>query len=395
MINLKQLLTNNKTKSTKERIVRLLASSGSLSSLQISQQLQLAKSSVSSAVKQLRLAGIIIPAMTPKNFVSSGVGRPQTHLTLNPRGGVCIGVQLLTDSVRIVVVDVAHNILAHDQRHIGKQYNVDSALSALQDMIQAYCQQANLQADEVLGLGVAFPGPICPVSKQVVQSVVLPQWQDVDVAKEIQQQLGFDSVVANESNCSALAELIWGAAQDQDTFVFVKIDLGVGGAIVIDGRVYEGVNGGAGEFGHVSIDAHGDLCRCGTRGCVELTGSLIPVLAAATQILGRHLSVAEFIELVVSGEPRCVRLVEEMASATGLAIAQITTAINPPLVVIGGRAAALGQPLFDTLRRVSSQNTMLKQTTATSGANSIIVPGLFAGEDSSLGAVGLFLRDHL
>ena len=130
-----------------------------------------------------------------------------------------------------------------------------------------------------------------------------------------------------------------------------KIDIGVGGAIVSRGRVLTGVAGAAGEFGHMTIDPQGDLCRCGNRGCLELTASLDPALAAASRLFGHAVGVEEFVELATTATSVVARLIADTAEIAGRGLGMIGAIFNPGLIIVGGRAALAGGVLMRPLAR--------------------------------------------
>jgi predicted NBD/HSP70 family sugar kinase len=392
MTELYDILANGNPNDPTSRIVRLLAQKGSLSAAQIATMTGLAKSTVSVALGQLRNSETVIPSSGPNETSKNAVGRPRASLSLNPQAGTCVGVQLLPQSIRTVVADVSHTVLAEREQQVGRDFSPEIACEAVGQMIDEIYGGLGLDRNTLLGIGVAFPGPVRPADGVIVRSSVLPDWEGLQMAKVFEAGLPYKVFGGNESNCSAIAEMTWGAAKGTNDFIFLKIDLGIGGAIVVDGRVYEGISGGGGEFGHISLDPKGALCRCGNRGCLELIGSLIPVMDIARKRFGEDLTVDEFIEHVVSGDAGCQRLVEDVADTVGTALAAVGTIFNPPLIVIGGRAAKLGSIYFDNLTRMYERHTLIKRRDMPPEFQTQIVPGTFAGNDSSLGAIGLVLQ---
>ena len=352
MSELYKILSEGNPNDPTSRIVRLLAQKGSLSAAQIATVTGLAKSTVSVALGQLKDSGAVIPSSDPNEGAKNAVGRPRANLSLNPNAGTCVGVQLLPKSIRTVVADVSHAILLERHREVPQDFSPATACEAIGEMIDEIYGELQLDRSKLLGIGVAFPGPVRSADGVIIRSSVLPDWAGLQLDKAFETGLPYKVFGGNESNCSAIAEMTWGAAKGVDDFVFLKIDLGIGGAIVVDGRVHEGISGGGGEFGHISLDPKGALCRCGNRGCLELVGSLIPVMEAAREQYGDDLTVDEFINRVAEGDTGCRRLVADTADIVGSALAAIGTIMNPPLIVIGGRAAKLGDAYFDNVVRM-------------------------------------------
>jgi predicted NBD/HSP70 family sugar kinase len=168
----------------------------------------------------------------------------------------------------------------------------------------------------------------------------------------------------------------------------------VGGAIVHGGRVITGAAGGAGEFGHMTIDPDGELCRCGNRGCLELNASAKPALAVASRRFGRAISMDDLIAMAKAGDVGCKRLIADTATAAGRGLGMIGTVLNPPLIVLGGRMALAGELILEPLKASYERHTLVKRAEVPEAARTQIVIGRFTENDSCLGAVGLVLRHH-
>jgi predicted NBD/HSP70 family sugar kinase len=251
------------------RIVRALGERGSLSAAQIARLTGLARSTVSTAVAELRRSGLIFDAETPDTAGAKAIGRPGTALTLNPDAGTCIGVHLALDELRVAVADVSHSVISEQSIPLPQDYGPDIAARTLKAWIARTYADNGLRLSGLLGIGVSVSAPVSP-DGTVHRSSIVPAWADVNVVKVFGEALGALVIVDNESNCSAIAEHMWGAAQGEDSFVLFKINAGIGGAIMIDRRIVKGLAGGGGEFGHISLDPLGPLCRCGNRGCLEV-----------------------------------------------------------------------------------------------------------------------------
>jgi predicted NBD/HSP70 family sugar kinase len=186
--------------------------------------------------------------------------------------------------------------------------------------------------------------------------------------------------------------MTWGAAIGETDFVLFKVDRGVGGAIVRDGKVITGIAGGAGEFGHVSIDPQGPLCRCGNRGCLELYASFTRPLEELSRIHGRAISMDDAIQLAEQGDAGAFRLIEDTGEIAGRGLAMVGTILNPPLILIGGRMALAGDILLTPLVQAYQKHTLLKAHDLPEDRRTRIALGRFTENDALLGAVGLVLK---
>lgn len=375
------------------RIVRTLIERGPLSAREIGLSTGLAKSTVSTALHELRSAAMVIDR-PPPNGRSHGVGRPATVVSLNPEAGTCVGLLIGAEDMQLIVADVSHAVLSDRRLHLGGDYAVAEALDRAAAMLAEAYADLQLSRDTLLGVGIAVGGPVNPLDGRMLRPGGMPNWAGVDIRAMFEPVLQQTVFADNESNCSAIAEMTWGAAVGHEDFVFFTVDLGVGGAIVSHGRVVTGIAGGAGEFGHISIDAEGELCRCGNRGCLELQASLRKPLELASRRFGRPVRSEELIELALAGDVGCLRLLTDTAEAAGRGLAMVGSAINPGLVVLGGRAALAGELFMAPLEAAYDRHTLVKRSDVAPGAATRFVASRFSRNSACMGAVGMVLRHY-
>ena len=390
---LRQLLADQHSGSPGSRIVRTIGRRGALSAAEIARATGLARSTVSTALIELRKSGIVVDGSGSDADAARGVGRPATRLSLNPTAGTCIGIHLGLSDVRVVLADVSHSVIAEQIIELGADYAPDLAMRALKDAIARLYRDNGLPASGLIGAGVSVSGPVRP-DGAILRSSILPDWAGVDVRQLLAPILKRPVHADNESNCAAIAEMMWGAAVGYDDFVLFKIDLGIGGAIVSGGRIVTGVAGGAGEFGHIAIEPNGDLCRCGNRGCLERYASFVRPLEQLSRIQGREMSMDDAILLAEQGDAGALRLIADTAEMAGRGLAMIGTLINPPLILIGGRMALAGEILLAPLQRSFERHTLIKSVQVPASARTQIKIGKLTENDSLLGAVGLVLRSQ-
>jgi predicted NBD/HSP70 family sugar kinase len=158
--------------------------------------------------------------------------------------------------------------------------------------------------------------------------------------------------------------------------------------------VLTGVAGGGGEFGHMTLDPQGELCRCGNRGCLELSASLNPAVAAASRALGRPVGVDEFVERAAGGDVGFRRLLADTAEVAGRGLGMIGAILNPGLILIGGRAALAGEALLAPLIASYERHTLIKREETPPEQRARIEIGRFPNNHALLGAVALVLRRH-
>ena len=179
----------------------------------------------------------------------------------------------------------------------------------------------------------------------------MPTWGGVNIAALFSDYLDCPIHAENESHCGALAEMTWGAAIGEKDFVLIKFDLGVGGAIVRDGVVQRGFTGSAAEFGHLVLDPNGTLCRCGNRGCLQTFVGGYHLIRHAEEFTGYPVTIDQFVEHARDGRLGYRRLIADAAEKAGWGIGIAATILNPPLFVIVGKLAAIGEAFLTPMER--------------------------------------------
>ena len=250
-------------------------------------------------------------------------------------------------------------------------------------------EAAERDALRPVGISVAVPGLVEEASGTMVFAPNLG-WYDLPVAAEIEARLGLPVHVENESNLAALAEHWTGAAVGIDDFVCVFGEVGVGGGIVLGGRLFRGSHGFGGEFGHISVDPDGAACACGSRGCVEtLVGQeSIARAAGISPTTGRSRSLTdELVRRATAGEPEVTRVLAEAGHSLGIALASTFNVLDLQAVVLGGCFGPLAPWLVDEVRQTLEQRSLA----ARSGSFQVL-PSAFGDGAAVRGAAALSLR---
>lgn len=234
-------------------------------------------------------------------------------------------------------------------------------------------------------LGIACAGLVERGTGAVRSSPNLPLWKNVTLAVLVERELGFPVTVLNDANAFALAETRLGAGRGRETVVGITLGTGVGGGLILDGRLWEGRRGFAGEIGHMKVQVDGPRCSCGGRGCLE-------ALIGTPAILDRYRSLAggaaeprdadltpkEIALRAGRGDDAAVRTYQETGRLLGLALAGLTYLLDPDLFVIGGGVAKAGELLFPAARQAMSAELMLE--------GPVIAPAALGGSAGWIGA---------
>lgn len=229
---------------------------------------------------------------------------------------------------------------------------------AVLDRVAAAARQAmdlaGVGPHELVGAGIGLPGEVEPDRGLFRSSPILPTWRDVPVAKMLGERLGFSIGTENDANATLLGEWAFGAARGADPVLLLTLGTGIGGAVLIDGRILRGHRGSAGEVGHLSVDPNGPVCWCGNRGCLGLLASATALCEAYRARTGDpdaevdgHI-VAEALE---SGSEAATGALDQVCDALAKGIAAASVVLAPRRVVLfGGIVSGLREPLLQRVR---------------------------------------------
>ena len=325
---------------------------------------------------------------TGETAAPRGIGRPGQTLEL--ADVVCgIGLEVNVDYVAVLVEDLTGAVRYEHRAHGDNRGAAPGPL--LERLVETAEAALAAAADDGLrpaGLSVAVPGLV----EQATGTVVLAPnlgWHGVPVAEELETRLGLSVRVENESNLAALAEHWTGAAVGIDDFVCVFGEVGVGGGVVLGGRLYRGTHGFGGEFGHVSVDPEGRSCACGSRGCVEtLVGQEAIAAAAGIPPSGESRGLTdELVRRAAEGSPAVVGALHDAGRWLGVALASTFNVLDLHAVVLGGCFGPLAPWLVDEIRA-----TLVERSLAARSGAFTVLPSAFGDGAAVRGAAALPLH---
>ncbi|MEU0406517.1 ROK family protein [Streptomyces griseorubiginosus] len=325
-------------------------------------------------------------------------GRPSITLEFDDAHAVVLAADLETRHARAAVLSLTGEILAEHSGTLVIEDGPDAVLGELGRWFAELLEKAGHRAEEVCGIGLAVPGPVDLESGRVIQPPIMPGWDGYDIrgrlAGAFTEHTGSGPVpvlVDNDANLMAYGEQRT-AYPDCSAFVLVKVSTGIGAGVVVDGSVYRGVDGGAGDLGHIRVPAGAEaLCRCGSYGCLAAVasgGAVARRLAAAGVPAA---SGSDVRDLLASGHPEAAALAREAGRLVGDVLATVVTLLNPGVLMIAGDLA--GTPFLTGVRELLYQRALPRSTArlevVTSrlgeraglvGAGALVVERLYAPE---------------
>lgn len=275
-------------------------------------------------------------------------------------------------NVRAIVADLEGNVFGEDIRSSRAIEGLDITLDTMVASLEGACARAAASVGDLLAVGIASPGAVDSAKGIVSEAPQLIGWNDVPLTKIMSERLGTPVWLENDANAAALGENCYGAGRGSKHMLYITVSTGVGGGIIINGELYRGTRGAAGELGHVSIDLNGPLCGCGGRGCLESLASGTAIARRGREIIesGEAPWLAEvaaretrlpadmIAEAAAGGDEVSLKIFKEMGMYLGVALAGFVNVFNPEAILIGGGVARSADLFMPEARRVMEERAM-------------------------------------
>jgi glucokinase len=274
---------------------------------------------------------------------------------------LALGIDLGGTKIVTSVVDAGGRMLSRHHGVTPATRGREAVIEAVIESTRRSLQEANISPSKLTAVGVGAPGLSNPLTGVLYTSPNLPGWQDVPLRDVIARELGRTAYLINDANAAAIGELYYGAGRGTRNFIYVTVSTGIGGGIIINGELYTGPTGTAGEVGHMVIDDNGPLCNCGNRGCWETLASGKALAAEAKRLIKKG-TTTTILELAggtidevnaeavhraaLAGDKLAGRLIARNAYYLGVGLANLINIFNPELIVIGGGLANIGDRLL-------------------------------------------------
>jgi predicted NBD/HSP70 family sugar kinase len=370
------------------RVIRALRDEGQISRAEIARRTGLSRSTVSSLVADLQADGLVIERPEPGSAHGAQGGRPPILLSFDASTGAAVGIDFGHSHLRVAVSDLASTILAERSRPLDTDHDAQEGLDMAAELVADTLTDAGVARSAVIGAGMGLPGPIGSGAGVVGTSAILPGWIGMTAEAEMRRRLDIPVMVDNDANLGALAEAAFGAGRDAGDLVYLKVSSGIGAGLILNGRLYRGSGGLAGELGHVLVDPDGIVCRCGNRGCLETvaaTGALVDLLRRSH---GEDLTVDAMLGGARDGDLGCRRVIHDAGRALGQVVATLLNVLNPELLVVGGDLAGAGDLLLDGVRESVGRAALPE-----AARRAEVVAGVLGDRAQVLGALALVVSE--
>lgn len=375
-------------------------SESGLSRVELAQIVGLSPQTISNISRRLLDQKLIIEA----GKEGSGPGKPRTILRLNPTGMYAVGVHLDPSIVTVVLLDLVGAIVAKDMFVTPRSHEPEEVVEAIAGSVEKLLTDSGVPRALVSGVGVAAPGPIDLERGAVVGPPLLRGWVDVPLQAMVQEATGLETTMDKDVTGAAVAE-IWAGTPGGDSFAFFYLGTGLGVGLVLNGEVYRGNSGNAGEIGHIIVDPEGPECfdGCGMRGTiatvlepVRMLGravdeGVLPPFGADPTAADFQVAIAELSRLAGEGDQRAVAILRDAAQNMARAAAVVGNMLDVGRMVFGG---PFWEPVAEFCLAVMPD--MVNDHLASRGIHSVELLGTGLGDDvGAMGAACLVLERAL
>ena len=291
---------------------------------------------------------------------------------------------------------VAENgeVIGSDKIETLAKQGPEQAIQRVNLAAQALLKKLNIKPEDLIGIGIASPGPLDIAKGCVDGSPNLPGWTGYSIEKSLSTFFNLPARIDNDANAAALGEYKFGAGKNKKNMVYITVSTGIGGGVIVDGRLMRGANGNAAELGHLTLNIAGPACPCGANGCLEMYASGTAIArrtreaiqaGAQSQILNLAGSIDEItthhiLTALEKNDVLAQKIWNETTEYLGRGLAVVINSFNPELIVVGGGVTAAGDLLFKPVREKALRYAFPRLAAVCS-----IVP---AGLGSNVGVVG-------
>jgi predicted NBD/HSP70 family sugar kinase len=333
-------------------VLNQIKTNGPIPRAELARRTHLSPATITGITAELLQSGLIYE----KEIGDSSGGRRPIRLALNPRGGFVIGVKLTEDHLSAALTDLEATVLASRTLPLG-DHRLETVLDGFSLVVRALLQEQEIAPAQFLGVGVGLAG-IIDANRGVLRKSPFLGWENnTPLADLLRSRLNVPVYIDNDVNTLTMTELWFGRGQGYSHFLIVTLGRGLGSGLVIDGKLYQGQSGGAGELGHFLVDPDGPPCACGKRGCLE-TYVADPALVRQAQAAYARLpgargvdSIEALVERADQGDPIAGEVFRKAGELLGRNLANLVNMLVPQLIVISGEGVRAGAWLLEPLRQ--------------------------------------------
>jgi glucokinase-like ROK family protein len=363
---------------------------GGISRAEIARQIFLTRAAVSSIIDDLEVIGLVDETETG----SATVGRRPILLAINPNFGYIVGIDMGATHLGLVITDFSAHVLEEIEHPFSVADGPLSCLSKVDGYLSELLTRLKLNINQITAVGMGVPGPVVADVGEVSSPPIMPGWDEYPIRKHLEELWHVPVSLGNDAELGALGEWAYGAGRAEANLAYIKVGTGVGAGLLLNGQIYRGTTGSAGEIGHITIQENGPLCTCGNYGCLEAMAGGLAIARKAREAIeaGKRTQLSaippdKILAVNVAaaaqrGDLVAQQIITEAGSHLGIAIASLVNLFNPGMVVIGGGVSQLGDLLLEPIRK-----TVMERSLNSAARAARITSAVLGRRASSIGAV--------
>jgi glucokinase-like ROK family protein len=363
---------------------------GGISRAELARQMNLTRAAITTIIDDLKKVKLVDetvagPALT---------GRKPILLAINPNYGYVVGIDMGATHLGILLTDYSAHVLEEMEFPFSVADGPEKCLDSVNTHLIELLGRSNLTIDQVSAIGIDVPGPIVAEAGGVSAPPIMPGWGDYPIRKHLEDLWQLPVSIGNDAELGALGEWAYGSGRGERNLAYIKVGTGVGAGLLLDGHIYRGATGSAGEIGHITIQENGPLCTCGNHGCLEAMagGQAIARMAREAIQTGKRTQLSALtpdqiraVDVAIAaqkGDLVAQQIITDAGYHLGIAIASLVNLFNPSLVVIGGGVSQLGDLLLEPIRK-----TVMERSLYSAAKIVRITSAVLGRRASSMGAV--------
>jgi len=315
-------------------------------------------------------------------------------------GQYVIGVDLGGTKIYTALAGEDGRILAELKIPTGAEKGLQNVVDGIVDSVEQVRKTAAATPDAVSALALGAPGPL-DTKGGIIHYAPNLRWRNIPIRQILEERIGIPVLLDNDANLAALGEHVFGAGRGVANMVYITVSTGVGGGLILGGKLYRGVTDEAGEIGHMTIQPYGPLCSCGNRGCLEAVASGTAIAREARDLVARgagqvilvaaegdpgKIDAAVVASAAAGGDPEAVSIITGAAGSLGTGIANILNLLNPSLVILGGGVMETGALIWEEVKKEVRNRALDAAWTVAR-----LVPAELGGRAGVMGAIALAL----
>jgi predicted NBD/HSP70 family sugar kinase len=379
---------NGKTSSAvrvanRSAIVDVLRRRGLATRAELCELTGLSRATVSALVGELAARGLLVERAGGQARVG---GRPPTVLTLDRSGGLGIGIDIGVRHLAVAVGDLSRTVHAERWWPEPAGHTAPDGIATVLNSVGTALREAGAERERLIGTAVSIAAPIYAADQTIAEPAVLPGWTGAQLADALADELRIPVAIDNDATLGALGETIWGTCAGARSLAYVKLASRIGVGLVLDGALYRGHAGLAGEFGHLTVDPDGPTCWCGSSGCLEMYAGGGAILRELPGYDDDNGGIEAMIDAALDGDVAVSAAVNTAARHLGRGVAALVNMLNPQHVVLGGELSRLAPLLLDPAREELTRYSFVARSCDVSMSTSSL-----GRRASLLGALALVL----